>query len=205
MASLNIHLHGLGVDGVYRSTDGEAVFIEVPAPTDEALPALLHKIISRLMELLTRRGVLIAEVEGSGYLPDDDADSDEARALRPLQAAVCTYRTVFSPRSGDKVFSVQSAMPSDAAFTLTLCADVQGFSLHAAVHCVADERQALDQLCRYITRPPLAKERVQCNAAGQVVHRLKTHWRDGTMHIAMSPPEFMQRLANLIPHRGCAV
>ena len=34
--------------------------------------------------------------------------------------------------------------------------------------------QALEQLCRYITRPALANERVQCNSAGQVVLKLKT-------------------------------
>ena len=74
-----------------------------------------------------------------------------------------------------------------------------GFSLHAAVRCGADDRQALEQLCRYITRPALANERVQTNAAGQVVLKLKTPWRDGTTHIVMSPLEFMQRLAALVP------
>jgi Putative transposase len=42
------------------------------------------------------------------------------------------------------------------------------------VRCAADDRQALKQLCRYITRPALANERVQTNAAGQVVLKLKT-------------------------------
>ena len=81
----------------------------------------------------------------------------------------------------------------------TLCADVDGFSLHAAVRSGADDRQALEQLCRYITRPAVANERVQTNAAGQVVLRLKTPWRDGTTHLVMSPLEFMQRLAALVP------
>ncbi|NDH53127.1 MAG: hypothetical protein EBY24_14290, partial [Betaproteobacteria bacterium] len=79
------------------------------------------------------------------------------------------------------------------------CADINGFSLHAAVRCAADDRQALEQLCRYITRPALANDRVQCNAAGQVVLKLKTAWRDGTTHLVMSPLEFMQRLAALVP------
>ena len=57
----------------------------------------------------------------------------------------------------------------------------------------------MEQLCRYITRPALANERVQCNGAGQVVLKLKTPWRDGTTHIVMSPLEFMQRLAALVP------
>jgi hypothetical protein len=57
---------------------------------------------------------------------------------------------------------------------------VSGLSLHAAVRCAADDRQALEQLCRCITRPALANERVQTNTAGQVVLKLKTPWRDGT-------------------------
>ena len=65
--------------------------------------------------------------------------------------------------------------------------------------CAANDRQALEQLCRYITRPALANERVQTNAAGQVVLKLKTPWRDGTTHLVMSPLEFMQRLAALVP------
>ena len=86
-ANLNIHLHCLVLDGVYRrGTEGPPEFVDVPAPTDETLQAVLHKIIIRTMGLLTRRGVLVEE-EGSTYMADNDGDSDEARVLRPLQAA----------------------------------------------------------------------------------------------------------------------
>lgn len=44
-ANLNIHLHCLVLDGVYRRTDSDPVFVEVPTPTDEALQARLRKII----------------------------------------------------------------------------------------------------------------------------------------------------------------
>ncbi len=110
-------------------------------------------------------------------MADDDSDSDEARALRPLQGA----------------------LPRETDFKQTLCAGSNGFSLHAAVCCGADERQALEQLCRDITRPAFSNERVQTNTAGQVVLKLKTPWRDGTTHLMMSPLEFMQRLAALVP------
>ena len=40
---------------------------------------------------------------------------------------------------------------------------------------------------------------MQLNAAGQVELKLKTPWRDGTTHLVMSPLEFMQRLAALVP------
>jgi len=86
-------------------------------------------------------------------------------------------------------------MPREAEFNQRLCADMQGFSLHVAVRCRAGDRQALEQLCRCITRSALANERVHCNAAGQVVLRLKTPWRDGTTHFVMSPPVFMHWLA----------
>ena len=41
-----------------------------------------------------------------------------------------------------------------------------GLIPHAAVRSGADDRRALEQLCHYITRPALANERVQTNAAG---------------------------------------
>ncbi|MCC6776327.1 MAG: transposase [Hyphomicrobiales bacterium] len=88
-----------------------------------------------------------------------------------------------------------------------LCADAHGFSLHAAVRCGADGRKQLERLCRYITRPALAHERLSRNGKGQVVLRLKSPYRDGTTHIVMQPQEFMQRLAALVPrprHRGSA-
>jgi hypothetical protein len=64
-ANLNIHLHCLVLDGVYRrSAEGSPEFAEAPAPTDQALQAVLHKVITRTVKLLTRRGVLVDE-EGS--------------------------------------------------------------------------------------------------------------------------------------------
>ena len=159
---------------------------------------MLRKVITRTMKLLTRRGVLTEE-QGATCLADNDGDSDEARTLRPLQAAACTYRIAFGPRAGQKVLTLQGAMPRDAGFEQALCANMNGFSLHAAVRCGADERQALEQLCRYITRPALANERVQCNAAGQLVLKLKTAWRDCMTHLVVSPLDFKRRLTALAP------
>jgi len=39
--------------------------------------------------------------------------------------------------------------------TQALCADYQGFSLHAPVRCGTGERHQLVQVCRYITRPAM--------------------------------------------------
>ena len=96
------------------------------------------------------------------------------------------------------VAMTEIAMPRETGFNHKLCADMQGFCLHAAVRCDADGARRCEQLCRCIARPALANERVQCNAAGRVVLKLKKPWRDGTTHLVLSPLEFMQRLAALV-------
>ncbi len=196
VANLNVHLHCLVLDGVYQRGEAGPVFVEAPPPTDEDVQVVLHRMVGRILKMLTRHGALVEE-QDSMYVADDD--SDDARTLRPLQAAACTYRIAFGPRAGQKLLTVQGAMPRDPGFERELCAQMQGFSLHAAVRCESDDRQGLERLCRYITRPALAYERVHCNAAGRVVLKQKTPWRDGTTHLVMSPLEFMQRLAALVP------
>ena len=124
-ANLNIHLHCLVLDGVYRrDAEGEPVFVEVPAPTDEALQTVLQKVITRMMKLLTRKGVLVEE-QGQTYMTDDDADSEEARVLRPLQAAAWPCRPSRAsgpaPRQAQTVhrtvraWARLTALPSDRA------------------------------------------------------------------------------------------
>ena len=193
-ANLNIHLHCLVLDGVYRNSEGAAIFHEVPAPTIEELHALLAKIITRIMRLLTRLGFLIEE-QGMTYL----AEADRESSLLPLQAASCTYRLALGRRAGQKVLSLQSLPSVDKTSEPGLCAKLHGFTLHAAVCWGADQRKELEHLCRDITRPAIANERLKRNRAGQVVLRLKSAYKDGTNHIVMAPLEFMQRLAALVP------
>lgn len=187
------------LDGVCRcGADGAPSFVEVDAPIDDELHTLLQSLITRLMKLLTRRGVLVEEM-GQTCPAEPDADGDEARALRPLQAAAVTYRIAFGPRAGQKVLTLRGAMPREGTARQPLCADIDGFSVHAAVRVESNDCKRLEQLCHDLTRPAPSDERVQLNAAGQVELKLKTPWRDGTTHLIMSPLEFMQRLAARVP------
>jgi hypothetical protein len=149
------------------------------------------------MRLLTRQGFLIEE-QGMTYL----AEADKESSLLPLQAASCTYRIALGPRAGQKVLSLASLPSPEKPSTAGLCANARGFSLHAAVRWGADQRQQLEHLCRYITRPAIANERLKHNRAGDVVLQLKSAFKDGTTHVILSPLEFMQRLAALVP-RPC--
>jgi len=106
-ANLNIHLHCLVLDGVYRcGADGVPSFIEADAPTDEEPHALLRTVIARRMKMLTRWGVLVEDM-GQTWLAEPDSDGKEARTLRPLQAAAITCRIAFGPRAGQEVLTLR--------------------------------------------------------------------------------------------------
>ena len=166
---------------------------------------LLGVTIQRMLKLLTHLGHLIEE-EGITYLART-GDIDPDNVLAPLQAASSTYRIAMGPRAGRKVLSLQNTssvgwvkpITTHPANPAKLCAYVHGFSLHAGVRCEANDRQGIEQLCRYITRPAIANERLSVNREGNVVLKLKTAWRNGTTHIVLTPMEFMQRLAALVP------
>jgi Putative transposase len=142
---LNIHLDCLVLDGVYLNRDGVPLFHEAAAPSTDELQAVLLKIITRTMRLLTRLGALIEESDRT-YLAETATDG----ALTPLQAASCTYRIALDPRAGQPAGSSQAVRPRVACQR-------------------ADQRAELEQLCRYITRPAIANERLKRNRAGDVV------------------------------------
>ncbi len=65
------------------------------------------------------------------------------------------------------------------------------------MRCAMNQRNKLEQLCRYIIRPAIANERLKLNSAGNIVLRLKSPFQDGTTHIVMSLLKFIQRLVHL--------
>ncbi len=109
-----------------------------------------------------------------------------------------TYRVAVGARAGQKVFSLQSvpAREDDPREGVTQHA---GFSLHAGIGVEADQREKLERLTRYVSRPPVAIERLDLTALGQIRYRLKTPYRDGTTHIVLEPLDFIARLAALVP------
>ncbi|TDI89201.1 MAG: hypothetical protein E2O77_10130 [Caldithrix sp.] len=61
------------------------------------------------------------------------------------------------------------------------CVSAQGFSLHAETSCASHQRQKLERLCRYITRPALGHKRLRRTLAGGSSSNSKPR-------IAMAPP-----------------
>ena len=75
---------------------------------------------------------------------------------------------------------------------------VAGFSLHAGVVARADERQKLERLCRYISRPAVSEKRLSLTPNGNVRYPLKTPYRDGTTHVIFEPLDFIAKRAALV-------
>ena len=71
---------------------------------------------------------------------------------------------------------------------------MDGFSLHGGVATQAHERDKLERVCRYITRPAVSARRLSLTATGTIRYCLKTPYRDGTTHVmllrASCPPPF---------------
>ena len=79
------------------------------------------------------------------------------------------------------------------------CANVEGFSVHANVSLPAHQRAKLENLCRYMLRPPLSVERLERLPGRRLAYRMKAPWRDGTTHVIMSGGELVEKLAALVP------
>ena len=103
------------------------------------------------------------------------------------------------PRAGQKVFTLQ-AVPAEPPEEPTKgVAQAAGFSLHAGIGIEADARGKLERLCRYVSRPAVAEERLARTERGDVRVQLKTAYRDGTTHVILDPLDFLARLAALMP------
>jgi hypothetical protein len=89
--------------------------------------------------------------------------------------------------------------PAEGIRTSNLCYASAGFSLHAATRVEADDRERLEQLCRYVSRPPLSSERLERISEDKLKVKLKTPWSDGTSFLVVSPLELLEKLSVLVP------
>ena len=86
--------------------------------------------------------------------------------------------------------SIQAVPTGDnRANSSKLVSKQSGFSLHAGVACKSNQRKKLERLCRYITRPAIAEQRLSLASNGNVIVALKTPYDDGTSHVVPRTPE----------------
>lgn len=133
----------------------------------------------------------------------DVGGEDAQQGLLPLlQAASIQGRVALGPEAGARISRLGRPLASGSGKAVVikeLCAELDGFTLHAAVRIRAEESTRLEHLARYVTRPPLSTQRLSLNAQGNVVHELRVPYRDGTSHFVFEPLVFIERLAALVP------
>ena len=57
----------------------------------------------------------------------------------------------------------------------------------------------MERLCKYITRPPVAQDRLERRADGKLELKFKKPWRDGTRALVLEPDDLIARLVAAVP------
>ena len=195
--NLNFHFHTLVFDGVFTEGENGALhFRPLPPPTDEEVGAVLATIYVRVGRLLRRQGFDTTAAD----LSRPDPIAEESPLLAGISSASIQGRIALGPRAGRRVWRVGEE--PDAPWVLSSHprhAHIAGFDLHANVAVPAADRARLEQLCRYLLRPPVAQDRLRRMGDDHILLTLKSPWADGTRHLMFAPMELLEKLAALTP------
>ncbi len=179
LLNLNCHFHSLLPDGVFVDNGDDVEFVPLPPPRPEDIDRLVKQIARATEKLIERR-----THEQTRDEPPDVLEVQQAQSIAAIRF----------PRTGDNSQPEQVSHKRAAFFF--------GYSLHAERHISADDRQALERLCRYGARAPIANSRLSIRDNGDAVVELKRPLRDGRTHLTFSSVELLQKLAILIPPPG---
>ena len=175
------HLHVVVSDGVFtRVTAGPARFHAVRAPSQTELEQLVAKVAAKAEKALAKLDRHSNDVPAftdrcAGVAVQAELSLDDTRRPRKLRG------------------------PKPERKLPRLCAEVDGFNLHAAVRIAARSRKALEHLIRYVARPAIADGRLSLGDDGRVHVELKRVWADGTRSVSYDPLTFLERVVALIP------
>ena len=75
---------------------------------------------------------------------------------------------------------------------------MRGVNVYAKQRVDGRDRRQLERLCRYITRPVVAEQRLALRQDGRYEVTLKSPWRDGTRALLFEPLDLLTRLVAAI-------
>jgi len=180
-----VHFHVLALDGVYvRNSQGDFEFRSLPKPTQSQIAEVASRTTDRVESLLRDRGWL-SENEG------DSASQEPSEQGGLFACYELASQSPFHSHGGPSLRAVPD--PNEPV------AEVRGINLHAKQLVDGRDRKQLERLCRYITRPPLAQDRLTELADGRYRLELKSVWKDGTRAVTYDPQQLIARLVAAIP------
>ena len=184
------------LDGVFTASPHDGLqFHPTPPPTDAEVAQLLTIIRARILRLLARRGL-----SRDADVPSPDSVAEESPALAGFSAASVQGRVALGSRAGARLMAL--GRDPEAQWVISGGpgqAHLDGFDLHANVAVPGEDRERLEQLCRYLLRPAVAQDRLRLTEDGRIVLELKIAWADGTSYLVFEPLDFLARLASLTP------
>jgi hypothetical protein len=161
---------------VFVAKGGGVEFVPIPPPWPEDVDRLVQQIARATEKLIACRM--------------RDQPGDDPPGLLEREQARSTEGAPF-PRARSGSRSRQDSHQR-AAFHF-------GYSLHAERHVDAGDRDALERLCRYGARAPIANSRLSLDDDGNAVIELKRPLYDGRTQLTFAPVELVRKLAVLIP------
>ena len=213
------HFHTLCTDGLLVSADENieesalprrqeqtAMFIPSPQLSQMDLYDILILYKYRLTRHFIRRGYL--RPIHQGVAPEEqqfnlywgtEPPTEEEQQLLKCYAASKNLRHAFGPKAGEPLELDLDDQTVHSHYNAELCATYYGFNLHADTVVQAEDRDRLEQLCRYIQRPVIAQDRLQELSDGRYYYGFKRIWKNGTKGIYFEGPDLLERLAALVP------
>jgi hypothetical protein len=191
-----VHVHALVMDGVFaRDEAGALAFHPARRLTDLDVAEVLATAEPRIRRVLDQRGL-----GDSDDTSAEDAWAAEAPVLAGLAAASVQGIVALGHRRGARVRRLGEPPEGIEAPAPGRChARSNGFDLHAGLVVPAGQRERLEGVCRYVLRPPVARERLSVTGDGRVRLQLRHRWADGTTHLEWDGVDFLGRLAVVVP------
>ena len=130
-------------------------------------------------------GCYAAAAQGISVAGESTGDSLRSRAGKPLLRLLLPQEPPALPRASDI---------SDQPI-----AEVRGINIHAAQVVDGRDRRRVERLCKYITRPPVAQDRLERRTDAKLELSFKKPWRDGTRALVLEPHDLIARLVAAVP------
>jgi hypothetical protein len=183
----------LFLNGVYVDSAGLSTrFHWVKAPTNSELNQLSHTIT------IAWPGIWNARVCWS-EMPSTALWHSITQMKSRWISCGGTPLPIVSRRGLNKGTRYSRCKHSPGLKSTSVAGQAAGFSLHAGVAVKANERDKLERLCHYITRPAVSEKRLSQTKDGDVRYELKTPYRDGTTHVIFEPVDLIAKLVALVP------
>jgi hypothetical protein len=202
---LNVHSHALVLDGVYvhEGDDPRAPleFRELDTPTHADIAEVAARTAARIEKILKAHGRSLGPELGDDTPPELALDEP---GLAACYAAAAQGISVSGERAGKPPLRLIASpepppRPRAADATDQPIAEVRGINIHAAQVVDGRDRRRVERLCKYITRPPVAQDRLERRADGKLELSFKKAWRDGTRALVFEPADLIPRLVAAVP------